>query len=678
MSRRNCSHLARIVSAVLLAALPLGAFDIVLDGTPAATVVTADEPTAIVSDAVACLTSYIEKISGARLSVVPESRADGVAGNLVVVGETRLAVSAGIDTSAINADGYVHRVVGRKLFVVGPDADFSARIKDSDKAALHALYDLAERGIAWKGVLQRRGTLNAVIGLLRDHCGVRWLLPTPKGELVPAAKTISVPDALDRTAEPAFVCGFARNSTERDPRTRIWVYTPGNYWAAANGFRIPMSFLFIGGHSWYTQIRIFGAAPEALFTEHPEYFAVWSSQRALGRHGYNSVLCTANPEVVDLLTVTMRELFDQGWDMVQYNQSDGYSRCKCVRCEALDPYRGYLDGEFPEPCDRLFQALERVAARCLASHPGKRILALSYGPTKLPSARVARWPDNVVFQAAHTEPADFERWRGKGSIYAAWLYWLGPYYAPGVSVKCTPRAAAERLRLYHANGIRALYWGMGCAGENWGNEGPVYYVIGQLLRDLDASVDQLVREYCHGVYGRAGPAMERYFDCLYKRLDSHFLLREDANDMKADEFWPAVYSAEVLDELGTHLDSARRLADDDASRMWLALTLDQFTHLKTTAVVYHRYRDVLLTPTMPALQRLKAAVAERERYLSKLQSYDRDTPFVTNWYPGYAGFAKFAALGRKNRPQLGAPFTWSFDDLPGLLKRLQSDQTPVD
>jgi len=667
MRKRPLLSVSAACVALLHPGLCLG-FDLVRDGAPTATIITPDSPSAIVLDAAECLNTYVERISGVRLPVVPEADARGATGPLVVLGAAQLTRQAGLDPGAWDHDGYVHKVVDNKLFIAGRDEAFSDKIRDSGNPVLHKLYTSASEGVPWKGVLDSRGTLNGVIRLLQDHCGVRWFIPTPNGEHVPRTTSIAVPDDLDRTETPAFTCAFARNASGRDPATRLWVYEPGAYWAAANSFRIPMSLLFLGGHSWNLQTQIFAGPLEGLFELHPEYFSWRNGRRALARQVHSSVLCTSNPEVVDFLTLTMQRLFEQGWDMVQYNQSDGYSRCKCPRCEALDGYRGYRGGDFTEPCERLFVALNEMAKRCAVSHPGKTIISMMYGPTKLPSHRIDRFPGNVVFRAAHNTPEDFARWRGKGRIVGVWLYWLGPYMAPGVSVKCTPRCAAEKLRLYHAEGVRMLYWGMGSSAENWGGEGPVYYVIGQLMRNPAADYRPFLKEYYTGVYGRAAAVMEQYFTRLYDRLDALFVPREW--EMKADEFFPTIYTPEFLAEQEGRLTSAKALARETPSEKWLIAVEDHFAYVKTTANVLHACRALRRKRDMPALTDVRNAVDARNRFLDLLKSRREDKDFLKNWYPGHAGFLKLAPRGRKNRSRLGVPFDWDFSDPEKLLREL--------
>jgi len=658
------------------------ALDIVKDGHPVAVIVTPDRPDPIVMDAANCLNEYVEKIAGVRLRVIPESEAGSVADNIVALGNTEMARRSGINVDGIPFDGYIQKVAGKILFIAGPDEDLSARIADSDNAELHRIHEWANDPKRFLGLMCRRGTLHGVIWFLHDYCGVRWFIPTPMGERVPRSADIHVPDDLSVRYDPPFVA-YANNGTDADG-WGLWAYRPGFYWAMANGFRLPISFLHMGGHSWVVQVRIFAGTAEELFKVHPEYFALRNGKRELG-NPLDPMLCTSNPEVVEMLTQTMQRMFDQGFDMVPYNQSDGYQRCECAQCEAMDEYRGYEDGKFTRPCERLFIPLKEIAERCYKSHPDKKIVASVYGPTRRPSEKIREFPPNVIWQLSHTTPADFELWKGRGDLFATWLYWFGAYLAPGITAKYTPQAAAENIARFHSNGIRLLYWGLGASGEDWGNEGPVFYVIGQMIHDPSQDYRRILKEYYAGVYGDAADDMEKYFDYLYERISSEFLARVGTNMenydaiVTSEEFFTRTYPPEVLDKLEALLEAAKAHLNDERSRGWYALTVDQFRYIQTTANVIHAYHAFQKDPSRENLLRVKACVGERNRHLDTFMGYRKDKAFLKNWYPGYYGLLQHAQLvcGNKRR-QLGAPFTWDFNKDPDvLLREAQSEKKEI-
>jgi len=325
-----------------------------------------------------------------------------------------------------------------------------------------------------------------------------------------------------------------------------------------------------------------------------------------------------------------------------------------------------------------------VARRCYKSHPDKKIMTLVYHPTETASKKIDRFPPNLLLQMAVSGSFSrqwevFGLWKDKREIYAVWLYWFGAYQIPGISVKLTPRAAAERIRFLHQQGVKMLYWGLAGAGENWGNEGPVYYAIGQLLHDPYLDYKKILKEYYEGVYGDAAPVMEKYFTLLYHQLDTNYLDKLD--EVKtAEDFFTGVYPPEILERLESLLLSARRQAKTEMAKGWLALTEDQFTYIKTTAGVFHQYRVFEQSKNRPNVLKLKELIEERNRYIERLAGYAdaryiktaRGIPeHIKNWYPGYRGIQRYAARGAIPRGWcagfLGAPFAWNFDDVEKLL-----------
>ena len=143
-------------------------------------VVEPDEPKAM--KAGQALQTYIEKMSGTRLSLVQEGEA--VEGDPVrlLIGHTQAARELGVEIPAgydrtmrpeiFEEEGYALKTVGRSI-VIGGNND------GHYKGTLYAAYALLER------------------------LGCRWYFPDDWGEVVPKKKTISVPD-LDVVSRPDF------------------------------------------------------------------------------------------------------------------------------------------------------------------------------------------------------------------------------------------------------------------------------------------------------------------------------------------------------------------------------------------------------------------------------------------------------------------------------------------
>ncbi|MBM4045834.1 MAG: DUF4838 domain-containing protein, partial [Planctomycetes bacterium] len=321
--------------------------DVVRDGKAVARIVVPDSPDDYTKLAAGWIRDYVKKASGAELAIVEEGK-DGGAGPRICLGATKAAAAAGIRGEGIKWDGCRLAVKGETLFLAGHD----------------------EPGVGKVDYKAPKGTCRAAVTFLEEFCGVRWLVPSPMGEFVPERKDIVVPDDLDRTVAPAFLYATGR-----------FIYgarTPAGY---ANNFREALRLYTAGGHTWPVWVSV-----SQYYKDHPEYFALNGSQRCSTEWNH---LCTSHPDVKLILLRELRKKFDEGYDWAQLAQSDGYRRCECPTCDAMDNYRTWQGGSetfvfktLPEnPCERILTVHRDIAAEALKSHPGKTVHIISYGPT---------------------------------------------------------------------------------------------------------------------------------------------------------------------------------------------------------------------------------------------------------------------------------------------------------
>lgn len=142
----------------------------VTDGQGSATIVIPETPD-FWTEGAKWLAEYVHKASGAELKIVREEKGQTLAGPIISVGATAMAANAGVDTRGLKWDDCRLIVKGDVLYLLGRD-------------------DAGTRTHNWVGA---RGTCRAVIRFLEDVCQVRWFLPGPQGEFVPATRNIHVP-----------------------------------------------------------------------------------------------------------------------------------------------------------------------------------------------------------------------------------------------------------------------------------------------------------------------------------------------------------------------------------------------------------------------------------------------------------------------------------------------------
>ena len=545
------------------------------------------------------LTDYVARSTGAKLRIVIEG--DAPEGTLISVGHTHMARDAGIRTDDLKYDGCKLIVRGRVLYLIGRDTP-----------------GLTPRAMSRQA--GARGTCRAVTRFLEDFLGVRWLVPTAEGTCVPANPNISVPRDLDLSFSPAFAYGHAKYIYGRPPAPA----------PVANNFRTSILVQSYGGHSYYHWV------PAKKYAKsNPDYFAMIGGHRdARSNH-----LCTTNPEVRELFRQNLFAEFDKGYDWVACGQTDGYIPCRCPECEALDNYRAGqpLDGN---PCERLHLAHKWLADEAKKRYPDKKIHLIIYGPTSSPSKKFDSYGDNVVIElTGETTPERLKMWKGRAAGLTVYTTLFDTTLPRGIDKGLTPARASKWLRLLHDNDVIGIY---GFRAENWGFQGPAYYVLGRMMGDPALDHRQLVAEYCCGLYDNAAMDMMAFFNTLYARY-----AMESVDGASFRDMHPVRYPPRFLKELDDALRKAEKNADTERATNFIRLTRDylDFNKLLTRAFLAHASFEMDPTPA----RRLETAGAVRafDEFRERVVRYDDD--YTARWFPGHHRFANYLTSGGGKR-----------------------------
>ncbi len=263
---------------------------IVDDGASDFYIVTAENPDETIVTATTELQTYLEKISGAKLSIVTENNLpDG--NKAILVGETQLEESiVQIDRTAIMADGFRLYSDGNYFVIAGADS---------------------------------RGTLYGVYTFLEEYLGVRWFTPTL--EVVPENEDVIIDANIDRTVEPSFSVRRNDCSGTNDAhraRTKMNV----SFWQPATAYGGALTYVV-----WDASLP--SLVPDSLFSEHPEYFALQEDGTRSTDH-----VCLSHPDVLDITIASVREKIEAnttGAKYVHIGQKDNQNYCHCDNCEAL-------------------------------------------------------------------------------------------------------------------------------------------------------------------------------------------------------------------------------------------------------------------------------------------------------------------------------------------------------
>jgi len=371
----------------------------------------------------------------------------------------------------------------------------------------------------------------------------------------------------------------------------------------------------------------------------------------------------------------VRSRFDQGYDLVELAQSDGYQPCQCDACRALD-----LPGEFHEQVHLLHQ---KVAAAVARTHPDKKVMVLIYPPTHIPSRHIEQYGPNVMLEVCDVTEENLAKWSAKAPAgLTSYVYYMGPPSSQGSAPRFTPLMAQQEIRKLARYNVQGIYFCGG--GGNWGAEGPTHYALGKLLGDPTLEAAALLDEYCRLTFGNAARTMIQFYQLWYERIEA-------TANLRTREHFLAAYPPPVMDRLGFMLQLATSQAGDDTrARGWIDSAELSLDHVRHIATVFHAYGGYEVAPSVETLTTVRDRVSAHLAFSQSLKTIDVDRPaFVASYLPGWAFYWKRLSYGsiESNFSTLNAPFGWNFDlilakgMLPGtdrpaaIAKRRTSDIT---
>jgi len=552
------------------------------DGRAAAAIVIRKGYTALQAVPAKELQKYIEKLAGARLPILEDDT--GYSGNMILVGESRYTRELGITMDKMPGDSYVVRSFPGRLVLAGHDAVL-------DVSGLNNELEVPTRQYyVWSFKTVKNGTLNAVYAFLQDYCGVRWFMPGELWEHIPPRRDLKV-SGLNITEQPhrGYVIGWPFMYQRWKNRNFIG--------ESAGVFAFDMQ------HDWSVLV------PWRHYGSHPAWFAMQAGRRIdqTGRvqSGHGASLCTSNHEMWETALQNLKLICSQGFDIVNLCQNDGYRRCQCPDCEALDGYRERVGYYVPgNSANRIWIFHDYLAREMQKAYPQCKISMYAYGPTgEIPDRnKIPKLPDNVIIELCQnntTLDRDLlERWRQYhpapyGIFFVYWFF------------------AAERESLPHsydylANELKTLalsyggrsFWFTGGLSK-WELNAPIYYMLARLLRNPDQDPGAILDEFCAGLFGPAAVPMRDYFRALYsgsQRRVQDELAKYKEQKIKAGDGEPVIgisipvadkyritYPDEIISACERHLDQARKSADTGAIKKRIEFFADAFEAQKLTA-----------------------------------------------------------------------------------------------
>ena len=562
--------LAAALTALAAAASSADNFVITSDGQPKAQIVTGEKPLETVAFAAKELQTFIRKMSGAELPIVP--KADTKIPSILLGPAAREKIPAA-DFAKVKRDGYIITLIKGDLCIVGiddsgPQTDIESLLKQN------ITHDVT----AWNF---NRGTLYGVYRLL-EELGMRWFLPGDFGERSPSIKSLSF--SGDIRENPHFITRTVG----------YWSLGAGGYNKNAKkitimpGERDEIGFTPVENRMW--ELRMRGETfriplnhnpprtrwMERFYTNHPDYFALLPDGKREPHH-----LCYTHPDVLkeniaDIQafgagkTAVERGIpsnarnstnllypFNRNWSydiaLGRYYSvlpNDGFRACTCPDCQKTFTPDVVLVNQ------RHSKMVWDFVAKSAAAVPDMNVVCLAYGSYSIPYPGMPKLPPNVVVGfCAYSHPASlyyknmyerYEKLLGEWSALAQgpMAYWQH-YLAANRSADSagmpehTPEMYAKVLRLMakHGNHVFCEQMADSIMFELFNR-----YMLLKMFYNPDLNEKALFDDYIAKFYGpEAGPVIaEIYADIGEKNIRK---IKDNAGRI---DYWTKYYTADVL------------------------------------------------------------------------------------------------------------------------------------
>ncbi|MBR3709085.1 MAG: DUF4838 domain-containing protein, partial [Lentisphaeria bacterium] len=235
------------------------------------------------------LAGVIRKSSGAQIPIVQESRTP-LRTPAVYIGNTQALRAQGVDPEKFSSWESMIFVKEGNIFLAGRDLHRKMKLSYPDDLMFFEL-----------------GSYQAAVHFAEQFCNTRITLPGVAATLPKAKLTVPADFRWSKKPQLRYCTGRANGE----------MYDIANNFRAFGGW-----YGTYGGHSHNEAIP-----PSRYFAAHPEYFALRNGKRVRGNQ-----YCLSNPEVQELIYKELLNHLDQGYQMVQLAQSDGFAPCHCEKC----------------------------------------------------------------------------------------------------------------------------------------------------------------------------------------------------------------------------------------------------------------------------------------------------------------------------------------------------------
>jgi len=563
------------------------AFTLVRKGEPEAKIVIAEQANEKVQSAAQELQTYVEKISGARLEIVPDSAQ--LSGALVLVGKSAFTDKMKINipsdlTPARREEGYLILCRGSRLVLAG-----------NDRGPYH-------------------GTEYAVYDFLK-RLGVRWFMPGDFGEVIPQKDTISFPE-IEVHEKPDFIM---RN---------WWLHAPADLAALERKWKLrnrmnPEPMFAIPGDS--SARNILPAAQ--YFKDHPEYFAL-NPDGTRNPHYPN----LTHPRAVEIAAGIIKDYFRQHPEANSYGFAPDDGLPRDYNPETVKLNQGFTDllGRPGVPAEvstteEWLQFVNKVAKEVRSEFPDVYIATNGYANRNMPPQGMELDDHLVIMFAAiwsctihaYDDQHCWQKVR-QGQMLRRWCQlcknvWIYGYNYQMLVSALTPLPETRKLR---RDFPLLKKWGViGFLDETrnvWAECGIASrYLRAQLEWDAECDAEAILKEFYSLWYGEAAEAMRSYYEALEEAIEKTPMHGHE------DRILPEVYTPQLLETLENHLALAEKLANTERTKL----------HVKADRLIHEHLKAYVAMCAAELNNQWEEAIKQADRMLNLRQELHDISPF---------------------------------------------------
>lgn len=339
------------------------------------------------------------------------------------------------------------------------------------------------------------GSVYAVVTLLERYLGVGYwgeneysFVPSP---------SLSFP-YIELTESPAFRYRQSQNyALATDSIYKLW-----------NRLKNPED-VFAADYWVHTFDKLL---PSAVYgKDHPEYYSYFNGKRHPGKA---SQWCLTNPDVLEIIAARLDSIFKANPDkhIISVSQNDGnYTNCQCDKCKAIDDYEGAYSGS-------LIYFINKLADRFPDKEISTLAYLYTMKPPKhvKPRANV-----NIMLcdidcdrEVSLTENASgrefvkaMEGWSRISDNIFVWDYGINfdNYLVPFPNF----HILADNIRLFKKNNATMHFSQI--ASSRGGDFAEMRtWLVSKLMWNPQADTDSLMNVFLEGYYGDAAPYLYRY------------------------------------------------------------------------------------------------------------------------------------------------------------------------